>query len=95
VHFTVQAMDKTKRLSKQRVANLADKQYEDQIRRSIEKSNLTRQEEFKKVKKNQKKTGSIFAFICFYVFFYSIRKKDGTFRRCIRFYYSTYTNIDF
>jgi len=56
VHFTVQAMDKTKRLSKQRAADLADKQQDDEIRRSINKSNLTRQQEFKKIKKNEKKT---------------------------------------
>ncbi len=57
VHFTVQAMDKTKRLSKQRTADLADKQQDDEIRQSIKKSNLTRQQEFKKMKNKQKKTG--------------------------------------
>jgi len=57
IHFTVQVTDKTKRLSKQRVNDLADKQQDDEIRRLIKKSNLTRQQEFKKIKKNQKKTG--------------------------------------
>jgi hypothetical protein len=50
-------MDKTKRLSKQRTADLADKQQDDEIRQSIKKSNLTRQQEFKKMKNKQKKTG--------------------------------------
>ncbi len=58
VHFTVQATDKTKRFSKQRIADLADKQQDDEIRRSITKSNLIRQQEFKRIKKNQKKTGT-------------------------------------
>jgi len=51
-------------LSKQRAADLADKQQDDEVRRSIKKSNLTRQQEFKKIKKNQKKTG-LLIFNCF------------------------------
>jgi hypothetical protein len=58
VYFTVQATDKTKCFSKQRIADLADKQQDDEIRRSITKSNLIRQQEFKRIKKNQKKTGT-------------------------------------
>lgn len=57
VHFTVQATDKTKHLSRQRAVNLADKQQDNEIRRSVQKSNLIRQQEFKKLKKNQKKSG--------------------------------------
>ncbi|CAF0812350.1 unnamed protein product [Rotaria sp. Silwood1] len=54
-HFTVQAMDKTKRLLKKQAIDLADKQHNDEIRRSVHRSNLTRQQEFKKIKKDQKK----------------------------------------
>jgi hypothetical protein len=67
VHFTMQAMDRTKCLSKQRAADFVDKQQDDEIRRSIQKSNLIRQQEFKKIKKNQKKTGRFnlfFVFVC-------------------------------
>jgi len=56
VRFTVQVTDKTKRLSKQEAADLVDKQHDDEIRRSVKRSNLTRQQEFKKMKKKQKKT---------------------------------------
>ena len=59
--------DKTKRFSKQRAADLVDKQHNDEIRRSIKKSNLTRQQEFKKMKKHQKKSGRIVV-----IFFLSI-----------------------
>ncbi|CAF2723590.1 unnamed protein product [Rotaria sp. Silwood2] len=54
-HFTVQAMDKTKRLLKKQAIDSADKLHDDEIRRSIHRSNLTRQQEFKKIKKNQRK----------------------------------------
>ena len=53
----VQANDKTKRLSKQQAADLVDKEHDNEIRRSIKRSNLVRQQEFKKMKKNQKKSG--------------------------------------
>lgn len=53
----VQANDKTKHLSKQQAANLVDKEHDNEIRRSIKRSNLVRQQEFKKLKKNQKRTG--------------------------------------
>ncbi|CAF3609799.1 unnamed protein product [Rotaria sordida] len=55
IHFTVQAMDKTKHLLKKQAIDLADQQHDNEIRRSIYRSNLTRQQEFKKIKKNQKK----------------------------------------
>jgi plasmid replication initiation protein len=77
VCYTVQGTDKTKRLSKQRAANLANKQDDDEIQRSIQRSNLTRQQQFKKIKKNEKKTGKIIAFLYFYVKFYLIRKIYG------------------
>jgi len=72
----VQASDKTKRLSKQQAADLVDKEHDNEIRRSVKRSNLVRQQEFKKMKKNQKKTEKI-------------RFES---RRCIRFNYSTYNN---
>lgn len=53
----VQANDKSKRASKQQAADLADKEQDDDVRRSIKRSNLVRQKEFKKMKKNQKRTG--------------------------------------
>ncbi|CAF1253875.1 unnamed protein product [Adineta steineri] len=56
IHFTVRAIDKTKRLSKQQIANSVDKQYENEIRGSVNRSNLSRQQEFKKMKKTQKRT---------------------------------------
>ncbi|CAF3407287.1 unnamed protein product [Rotaria sp. Silwood1] len=56
VRFMVQANDKTKRLSKQQAADLADKEHDNEVRRSIKRSNLVRQQEFKKIKKNQKRT---------------------------------------
>jgi len=56
VRFMVQANDKTKRLSKQQAADLADKEEDDEVRRSVKRSNLVRQQEFKKMKKNQKRT---------------------------------------
>ncbi|CAF2427044.1 unnamed protein product [Rotaria sp. Silwood2] len=56
VRFMVQVNDKTKRLSKQQAADLADKEHDNDIRRSIKRSNLVRQQEFKKNKKNQKRT---------------------------------------
>ncbi|CAF1131669.1 unnamed protein product [Rotaria sordida] len=55
IHFTVQTMDKTKHLLKKQAIDLADQQHDNEIRRSIYRSNLTRQQEFKKIKKNQKK----------------------------------------
>jgi phage terminase Nu1 subunit (DNA packaging protein) len=70
-------------LSKQRAADLADKQQDDEVRRSIKKSNLTRQQEFKKIKKNQKKTGLlIFNCFFFYLQFYLIRKIYGKSNQC-------------
>jgi hypothetical protein len=57
VRFTVQVKDRAKRLSKKQAADLADKEHDGDIRRSIKRSNLVRQKEFKKMKKNQKKTG--------------------------------------
>lgn len=57
VNFTVQAMDKTKRLLKKQATDSIDKQHDDEIRRSIPRSNLNRHKEFKKMKKNQKKSG--------------------------------------
>ncbi len=57
VRFTVQIKDRTKRLSKQQAADLVDKEHDNEIRRSVKRSNLTRQQEFKKMKKNQKRTG--------------------------------------
>ncbi|CAF3422956.1 unnamed protein product [Rotaria sp. Silwood1] len=56
VRFMVQANDKTKRLSKQQAADLVDKEHDNEVRRSIKRSNLVRQQEFKKIKKNQKRT---------------------------------------
>ncbi|CAF3108508.1 unnamed protein product [Rotaria socialis] len=56
IHFKVQAMDKTKRLLKKQTADLVDKQYDDEIRQSIHRSNLTRQHDFKKMKKTQKRS---------------------------------------
>jgi nuclear GTP-binding protein len=58
VRFTVQINDKSKRLSKQQAADLVDKEHDNDIRRSIKRSNLVRQQEFKKMKKNQKRTGN-------------------------------------
>jgi hypothetical protein len=57
VRFTVQVNDRSKHLSKQQAADLADKEHNDDIRRSIKRSNLVRQQDFKKMKKNQKRTG--------------------------------------
>ncbi|CAF0744110.1 unnamed protein product [Rotaria sordida] len=56
VRFMVQVNDKTKRLSKQQAADLADKEHDNEIQRSIKRSNLVRQQEFKKLKKHQKRT---------------------------------------
>ncbi|UJR25249.1 hypothetical protein I4U23_006601 [Adineta vaga] len=56
VQFTVQARDKSKRLSKHETTNQIDKHYNDDIRRSVNRSNQIRQQEFKKMKKNQRKT---------------------------------------
>jgi hypothetical protein len=53
----VQVTDKSKRLSKQQASDLADKEHNNDIRRSVKRSNLVRQQEFKKMKKNQKRTG--------------------------------------
>ncbi len=58
VRFTVQINDKTKHLSKKQAANLADQEDDHEIRRSIKRSNLVRQQQFKKMKKNQKRTGN-------------------------------------
>ena len=58
VRFVVQANDKTARLSKQRAVDLVDKEYDNEIRRSVKRSNLVRRKEFKNIKKNQKKTGN-------------------------------------
>jgi hypothetical protein len=69
VSFTVQATDPTKRLSKQRTVDIVNKQHDDEIRRSIKRSNLIRQQEFKKIKKNQKKTGTTLP--SFYMFLYN------------------------
>lgn len=55
----MEVTDKSKRLSKQQAADLADKEHDNEIRKSIKRSNLTRQQEFKKMKKNQKKAGRI------------------------------------
>ena len=63
VLFTVQAMDRSQRLSKQRLADLADKEEDDEVQRSIIQSNLTRQQDFKKLKKNQKRSGTFIAMI--------------------------------
>jgi len=54
----VQVNDKTKRLSKQQAADVADKEHDNEIRRTVKRSNLVRQQEFKKMKKNQKRTGN-------------------------------------
>jgi len=74
----VQVNDKTKRLSKQQTADLADKEHDNEIRRSVKRSNLVRHQEFKKMKKNKKRTGNIkFDFIKIIqtlVFFFIIRK---------------------
>jgi hypothetical protein len=95
VHFTVQAMDRTKRLSKQRTADLADKQQDDEIRRSIKSSNLIRQQEFKKMKKNQKRTGKFYIFFFFVCIEFSlIRKINGKSGQCTRYHYSIDTYID-
>jgi plasmid replication initiation protein len=77
VYYTVQATGKTKRLSKQQAANLGNKQHDDEIQRSIQRSNLIRQQQFKKIKKNQKKAGKIIALLYFCVEFYLIRKIYG------------------
>jgi hypothetical protein len=53
----VQVTDKSKRLSKQQASDLVDKEHNNDIRRSVKRSNLVRQQEFKKMKKNQKRTG--------------------------------------
>lgn len=53
----VQTTDKSKRLSKQQAADLAEKEEDNETRRSVKRSNLVRQQEFKKLKKNQKRTG--------------------------------------
>ena len=58
VRFTVQVTDRAKRLSKQQSADLADKEHDNDIRKSVKRSNLVRQQEFKKMKKNQKRTGN-------------------------------------
>lgn len=67
VQFKVQIADQSKRLSKRQHADKVDRQYDEEIRREIKKSNLTRQQEFKKMKKHQKKSGtlSIYLFFCF------------------------------
>jgi nuclear GTP-binding protein len=56
VRFMVQVTDKSKRLSKQQASDLVDKEHNNDIRRSVKRSNLVRQQEFKKMKKNQKRT---------------------------------------
>ena len=58
VRFTVQVKDKAKRLSKQQAADLVDQEHDNDIRKSVKRSNLVRQQEFKKMKKNQKRTGT-------------------------------------
>lgn len=55
----IQTEDKTKRLSKQQAADLVDKEHDTEIRRLVKRSNLVRQQEFKKNKKNKKRTGNI------------------------------------
>ena len=67
VHYTVQAMDRSARLTKQRLADLTDKQEDDEIRRSIEQANLSRQQEFKKMKKNQKRSGRFLVLLDLFV----------------------------
>ena len=57
VRFLVQANDKSEQLSKKEAADLADKERDAEVRRSVKRSNLSRQQEFKKKKKNQKRTG--------------------------------------
>lgn len=93
VRFTVQVPDRSKRLSKQRAADIVDKQYDDDIRRSVKKSNLTRQQEFKKLKKHQKKSGTFPIFIFPLRKLYSIRKNNGQFEQCTRFDHSSHTKI--
>ena len=77
VRFMVQANDKSKRASKQQAADLVDKEQDDDVRRSIKRSNLVRQKEFKKMKKNQKRTGEhidFFKFIQLKIAFFSLEK---------------------
>jgi len=57
VRFTVQVADKNKKkLSKQKAAELASKHEDDNTRRLINRSNMTRRQEFKKLKKNMKRS---------------------------------------
>lgn len=56
VRFLVQANDKSEQVSKKEAADLADKERDAEVRRSVKRSNLARQQEFKKKKKNQKRT---------------------------------------
>ena len=60
VQFKVQISDRSKHLSAQQHADTADRQYDEEIRRTVNKSNLTRQQEFKKMKKHQKKSGTFY-----------------------------------
>lgn len=50
--------DKSKRLSKKQIADQADRDDNNELRRSVKRSNLVRQQEFKKLKKTQKRTGN-------------------------------------
>jgi hypothetical protein len=63
VYYTVQATGKTKRLSKQQAANLGNKQHDDEIQRSIQRSNLIRQQQFKKIKRKLVKSLRFFIFM--------------------------------
>ncbi|CAF0819025.1 unnamed protein product [Didymodactylos carnosus] len=59
VRFTVQVADRNnKKLSKQKAAELASKHEDDSTRRLINRSNMTRRQEFKKLKKNMKRSGN-------------------------------------
>lgn len=54
----VQTNDKSKQVSKQQAADLVDREHDIEIRRSVKQSNLARKKEFKKTKKNKKRTGN-------------------------------------
>jgi hypothetical protein len=49
------------------------KEHDNEIRRSVKRSNLTRQQEFKKMKKNQKRSGN-FPFFPNYYFLFRLEK---------------------
>jgi len=56
VHFTVQINDNKSRLAKKKFTDSVDKEEDEKLRHLVKRSNLARQKDFKKMKKNIKKS---------------------------------------